>query len=208
MMMRNTAAEIQSDPYEIIAMGIKCENPGRAIELMEIQGQMELCRSTELPTDGSGHPAFSKMGVTFGPPHEKDPLFCDATIPEGWSIRPTNHSMWSDLVDDRGRIRASIFYKAAYYDRKAHMRPCRRYFCGPDLPTDVTRRSVVRDNGTDEIIFSTDFITKPPEGYTRDYLAACDAMDSEATAWINEHLPEWEDPSAYWDEEDAGTAQA
>ena len=30
--------------------------------------------------------------------------------------------MWSDLLDDKGVKRGSIFYKAAFYDRSAFLR--------------------------------------------------------------------------------------
>jgi hypothetical protein len=33
----------------------------------------------------------------------------------------SDHAMWSYLVDELGRERVSIFYKAAFYDRSAHM---------------------------------------------------------------------------------------
>src|SRR6185436_8068032 len=39
----------------------------------------------------------------------------------------TDHSMYTDLVDDKGRVRASIFYKAAFYDRKADISFKRRF---------------------------------------------------------------------------------
>jgi hypothetical protein len=50
-----------------------------------------------------------------------DPLFCDATIPDGWTKKATEHAMWSSIVDTRGIEMVSVFYKAAFYDRSAHM---------------------------------------------------------------------------------------
>jgi hypothetical protein len=44
------------------------------------------------------------------------------SLPPGWKVVPTDHSMWSDLVDAKGEKRASIFYKAAFYDRDAFIR--------------------------------------------------------------------------------------
>jgi hypothetical protein len=48
-------------------------------------------------------------------------MFRPATLPEGWRREGSDHAMWSHIVDDQGRKRASIFYKAAFYDRGAHM---------------------------------------------------------------------------------------
>lgn len=96
-------------------------NPG-AIEAQEARGQEELVDSTQLPTVVRGDKAVLEAeGVVFGEPLPNDPIFCDATLPEGWAKRPTDHSMWSELVDATGTVRAKIFYKAAFYDRKASM---------------------------------------------------------------------------------------
>ena len=42
-------------------------------------------------------------------------------LPEGWKREASYHPMWSHIVDGAGKQRVSIFYKAASYDRKAHM---------------------------------------------------------------------------------------
>ena len=51
-------------------------------------------------------------------------------LPAGWKKQATDHSMWSKLLDESGAVVASIFYKAAFYDRIAEMNCapyCRRY---------------------------------------------------------------------------------
>ena len=92
------------------------------IEDMEKRGQTQLVASAVLPTDTGGTDAeFEALGFTFGAQVPGDPLFRDATIPAGWSKDATDHSMGSVIKDERGIARVSIFYKAAYYDRKADM---------------------------------------------------------------------------------------
>jgi hypothetical protein len=95
------------------------------IESMEAAGQQQLVHSDRLPTqvhdDGKDKP-YKKLGFTFGKPDPSDPLFRAATLPEGWRREGSDHSMWSYLVDQHGRRRVSIFYKAAFYDRSAFMR--------------------------------------------------------------------------------------
>jgi hypothetical protein len=59
------------------------------------------------------------LGIELLAHHEDDPLFRRVRLPEGWGFRYTDHSMWTDLVDDNGKKRAGIFYKAAFYDRRA-----------------------------------------------------------------------------------------
>ncbi len=95
-------------------------NPS-AIEAQESRGQGELVNSTQLPSQITGKEILEKAGVKFGKPLEDDPLFCDAELPEGWKKERTDHSLWSKLVDADGKERATIFYKAASYDRDAFM---------------------------------------------------------------------------------------
>ncbi len=98
-------------------------NP-QAIEAQEACGQKELVNSQQLPVkiDDDSKNKLEKLGVEFGEPLANDPIFCNAKLPKGWGKRPTDHSMWSDLVDASGKKVASIFYKAAFYDRSAFMR--------------------------------------------------------------------------------------
>lgn len=100
-------------------------NPTNSIMAMEAQGQRELVQSDRLPTEilhtDGGDEAFIALGFTFGDPDPRDPLFRPATLPPGWKREPTDHSMWSRIVDELGRERVAIFYKAAFYDRGAHM---------------------------------------------------------------------------------------
>lgn len=48
-------------------------------------------------------------------------MFCPATLPPGWTRKGSEHALWSHLLDEHGRRRAAIFYKAAFYDRSARM---------------------------------------------------------------------------------------
>lgn len=98
---------------------------------MEAAGQRQVVHSDLVPTD-MGWPRdrhteadvqaeYEALGFVFGDVVDGDPLFRHATLPEGWCRAGTSHSMHSDIVDERGIRRASIFYKAASYDRRAHM---------------------------------------------------------------------------------------
>ena len=96
----------------------------QAILQQEAAGQGELVQGTQLPVEIDGIRGLSEAGplvdagVMFGSICE-DELFREATLPPGWKKVATDHSMWTDLVDEGGQVRASIFYKAAFYDRGA-----------------------------------------------------------------------------------------
>lgn len=90
---------------------------------MEAAGQRQLVNSDVLPTEvlhGTDED-YIALGFVFGEPVEGDPLFRHATLPEGWRREGSDHDMWSYLVDEKGQRRVAIFYKAAFYDRGAHM---------------------------------------------------------------------------------------
>lgn len=97
-------------------------NPG-AIEAQEARGQQELVNNTQLPVkcDPALKAKLTAAGVVFGGSTPEDSLFCYATLPKGWKKQATGHSMWSELLDDKGHKQALIFYKAAFYDRDAFM---------------------------------------------------------------------------------------
>lgn len=95
-------------------------NPG-AIAQQEQEGQMQLVQSSCLPIEScnNAHEKLTALGVVFKKAVVDDPLFIEVDLPEGWQLQPTEHNMWSQLVDETGSVRAKIFYKASFYDRAA-----------------------------------------------------------------------------------------
>ena len=93
----------------------------QAIENQEKRGQEKFVNSEVLPKriNMGTREQLEEMGIVFG--KDVDDLFVYVTLPEGWKKVATDHSMWSRLVDDKGQERASIFYKAAFYDRDAFL---------------------------------------------------------------------------------------
>lgn len=114
-MIENTSQ--QYGPLDLPMFG----GSSAAIERMEAAGQQQLLESCDLPTKGSDDPEFLRLGFTFGDPRPNDPLFRPATLPEGWKREGTDRAMHTKILDALGRERVSVFYKAAFYDRRAHM---------------------------------------------------------------------------------------
>ncbi|MFF7198301.1 hypothetical protein ACFZAM_31915 [Streptomyces sp. NPDC008079] len=93
------------------------------IESQEAVGQHQFVNSDRMPADLRGQRAgFEALGFTFGEPDADDPLFMPATLPEGWTRQKSDHDMWSHILDGDGRRRADVFYKAAFFDRRAFAR--------------------------------------------------------------------------------------
>lgn len=106
-------------PIGLASLGIY-GGDGSDIEAMERKGAEEMAGATHtLPTDGSD--MVDELGITWGPVLVDDPLFREATLPEGMRLMRTEHDMWTDVLQDGIKV-AAVFYKAAFYDRRAMIR--------------------------------------------------------------------------------------
>jgi len=184
----------RSDGATEILLDMLGGNAAGAIERQEAREQQKAVARQRLPIDGTANcrPQWEALGFVFGE-RGTDDLFCDVTFPEGWKLKPTDHSMWSDLLDDQGRKRAAMFYKGAFYDRAAHVNFVRRFEINTyeECPKGLIR-CVVRDRG--EILKVWD----APEPANEPW-AQRDVMKAVATGWLAERYPNWQDASAYWD---------
>lgn len=115
--------------------GVMGEGQSAYIESMEAAGQEQLVHSDVIPATAAPDydsnpgveedewPLLEALGIVRGEPVTGDPLFIHATLPEGWTRSPEEFSTYySYLLDERGVRRAAIFYKAAFYDRRATIR--------------------------------------------------------------------------------------
>ena len=196
---RNTSNEAKENPLSVLAMALG-KGTSKMIEDQEASGQRDFVSSTTLPTEfmsDNGKTALEKAGVVFGDVVEGDPLFQYVVLPEGWKKRTTDHSVHSVLVDDKGRNRASIFYKAAFYDRKASISLRRRYTYTQGyerLGKESVYVALVKDG--DIVIHQTEPIPKPAD---KEWLAR-ESSDKLAIDWLDQHYPDWKDASAYWND--------
>lgn len=174
-------------------------NPS-AIKQQEAQGQEELVASQQLPRKcNSPHGVnaaeqYAKMGIKVFTSSKGDDLFLGVKLPEGWKKEATDHSMWNNLRDEKGRIRARFFYKAAFYDRDSFINFNTRYisieeYANLDKPNDYSKYYCVKDQSTGEILFKTEITTKYSD----------EKLSQEADNWLNEHFPNHADLNAYWD---------
>ena len=111
---------------EAMSCATEGKSSSKAIENQEKRGQQSVVRNQRLPKRVKRYSKdnvertkqqYESMGISII--NECDDLFWSVKLPEGWEIRETDHSMWNNLIDDKGRVRARFFYKAAFYDREA-----------------------------------------------------------------------------------------
>lgn len=200
----NTTRETSNDSLGFLVKAMTMGSGGAAIEAQEARGQQSFVNSTTLPTDIKSYDYDAKVilevaGVKFGDVVEDDPLFQYVELPAGWEKEATDHSMWSNLIDEKGRERAKIFYKAAFYDRSASLSLSRRYKYHRDYDrakSEGVAVCVVTDCA--EAIHTTEPIPLPGER-GKCYEEVIGKVDEIAETWLNEHYPEWKNPGAYWD---------
>ena len=191
------AAFLKGDIDNAIVAG----TPG-GIEAQEAAGQRTLVSNfNRLPKnyigrDGRNFPRelLERLGFKIG--GEVDVIFYAIEAPDGWTMKPTDHSMHSDVLDDKGRRRMGVFYKAAFYDRNAHFHFTTRYVADVEYRDDPSRdwdkgerRSVVKDGDT--ILHAEPWL---PNGEFKQH----DATDQKCERWLDERYPAWRSPEAYW----------
>jgi hypothetical protein len=118
-MIENTTAANTLDKLLVALPG------AGGIEAQEAQGQAQVVAQSgewvQIPAEffGCSPGDLIDMGFVIGDVVEGDPLWRLAKLPEGWAFRAADHSMWSYIDDENGKQRIALFYKAAFYDRRA-----------------------------------------------------------------------------------------
>lgn len=135
-----------------------------------------------------------------------DDMFYNVVLPDGWEIKATEHTMWNEVLDDKGRKRMTIFYKAAFYDRDAFANLQTRFqldvthVADPNSDYDVWKASdiqgTVKDG--DKIIYQTARVPACSD-YTKESKMK-DVLWEDLYAFMNENWPQYKDVHAYWND--------
>lgn len=211
--VENTERTSKENPARVLFEAMS--NPNGHIEAMEARGTTQLAESFVLPSNGLIKEKSGDFNTCYAEWAEKcgikvldlvkdDEIFVNVELPPGWKQERTDHGMWNKLLDDRGRRRAMIFYKAAFYDRSAHIQPKRRfeatYVVNNDDYSDKRCWPVVKDLG--EVIWKDAVLEPGPSPWNRDSgpVMQIDIARKRAREWLVENgYPDYEDFNAYWD---------
>lgn len=99
--------DTSAPPPEVHLLGMM-HDQSAYIRDQEAAGQAELVASDVLPIDARPDlAAYEAIGFQFG--EQVDSLFRVAQLPLGWRKEPTDHAMWSRIVDRDGVERVSVF---------------------------------------------------------------------------------------------------
>ena len=181
------------------ANAIVASTPG-GIEAQERAGQASLQAGTLLPRivrhSWNNEPTHAQIAAATGIQWmgEHDDIFMLVKLPTDWSIRAQPGSAyWSHLCDKDGNKRASIFYKAAFHDRSAHMHFEQRYQVNCLYPESDAADQAVRVRAIDmkgEVVLR-EF------GASADYTER-EKLEREAGEWLDQQYPDRANPLAYW----------
>lgn len=175
-------------PYQIINAGVE---PSMEIE--------QIIKTNHINNRKWTMDQYEKMGIKIL--DEYDELFLNVELPEGWNIQATDHAMWNDVLDEKGRRRIQFFYKGSFYDRDAFTNFQRRFSFRvtplDDYKSDITFSErqlgewygAIYDCGKE--IFRTELMRR------KDYCDDC--IDKECIKYLNDNYPLWENINAYWD---------
>ena len=215
--MNDARKDMELTMMDALLYAMEGKDPSAAIENQERRGQQSVVSNGRLPIMNntrslckcSAREQYEKMGIEVVGKY--DDLFYDVKLPDGWEIKATGHSMWNKLCDDKGRVRADFFYKAAFYDRDAFINFNRRFKLEVDhvapFTTDFDTWKKSDFKGTvfdgDEAIFETETIPAPVDEFGNyDYKkedAVTEALENELKSYMEIHYPDYRDVNAYWD---------
>jgi hypothetical protein len=183
---------------EARGLGMMAGSPA-AIVASEKMGQIELTRAAnKLPLElRPAREVWERLGFEFGEPIDK--LFQRVTFPAGWSIKATEHSMHSDILDEKGRKRGGVFYKAAFYDQRANgSLACRfdiaragNHYPGAEHLPEGKSQIVLYDGGQ---------IVRFLGAVSDERFPWPDTEEEAAKKWLAERFPNYTDPCAHWDD--------
>lgn len=174
--------------------------PG-GIEAQEAAGQIAMTHSfTTLPKD-MDRVVAECFGFVYGA--DVDDLFVNVTPPDGWTIRPSDHAMWSYVHDQNGVMRGGIFYKAAFYDRRAGGHWDARYVLDRDHDGGHVYTAIKAvDRLTGEVLL----IEPVPDGEGSNY-KVYSAIEKRISDEMDARFPFWRAPEAYWPRDTDGSPE-
>ena len=174
------------------------------IEHMEEEGQQQAVSNTMMAREmNPSKEEWEQIGFVFTD-IPGDDVLCMAILPEGWSIKATDHSMWNEIIDANGMKRGSMFYKASFYDRSAHMYLERRYgVCSSYVGDDYLTTEIYFGNAKEKL-FVAGQVHISKDATRKERLAKYkkeDKLRAIAKKFGDKNYPDWENVHAYWDNE-------
>jgi hypothetical protein len=130
-----------------------------------------------------------------------DDLFLNVILPEGWKIKATNHSMWNEVYDNKGRKRIMFFYKGAFYDRDAFSNFEHR-FTVREVPFDEYKINASYEERKSKnwygVVYDSEKEIFRTKGKIKEKYDD-NSLIKECVEYLKKNYPLYEDINAYWD---------
>lgn len=191
----------RADMYETLVAG-----PDAVTRRAHVQMQSD----QELPNAGAETDAILlRLGFSLGGPSPYKKGFRKAVLPAGWKIKPSDHYMYSWVVDEKGRRRAQIGYKAQDNWVSFHLE--RRF--SPSFTKDDEGESeddkgscvvaVIRDSDRKEVWRGATVpeVDKKKNPRWFEQPTALDVASKLAEEKLEKIAPDWKNVEAYWGED-------
>lgn len=134
--------------------------------------------------------AFEKVGFIFK--DTDDPLFVQASLPEGWELKYDDTDGLHYFVDQKGRTRGTYISTDDEADENIGLyRSIGLFIRFYTFYSSNDGRISVYDE--DKVIYTAGICKSP---CSPQYFELID----DAKAYLAEHYPEWKDPTKYWDD--------
>lgn len=213
-------------PEDMLVEGMVV-GPSAMIIGQEAEGARSMVVNDVLPRQGTierhmfdelSKEQIESLGFVLGEP--RDRLFINATFPPGWTKMPSGHNLYTYLLDEQGRQRATIMYKAAFYDEDAWISWRQRFQIGQDYiyadndpehnNRPVATRITIIDNGEQTKVVGemkgkiiTTYPDRPHYSVAINRGEAIELSDkdmNDAKAWLEERYPDYKNSFPYWND--------
>lgn len=138
---------------------------------------------------------LERAGVVYGDIVTNNHLLAICTLPPGWHLVQTGDIDWSELLDDKGNRRASVYICTDVFRRNAYVEIESRFTVREGYQDGETAICIAFQDGRE--VFTSSAYPYSEYG-TSSYYQAEAAAKAEVETWLAEHWPDWRDPNAYW----------
>ena len=122
--MRNKMKEHEHTDRELSMLALITGSADALSNVVRSTAQHNLTKISQLPKPEK---QVEEIGIKIIDPVENDSLFYNVEFPEGWTRKRTDHGMYTDILDEHGRKRATIMYKPDPWDRAGYTRVVDRF---------------------------------------------------------------------------------
>lgn len=160
--------------------------------------KQQLITTTQIPKDlNPKKEIWEDLGFTFTNNNENT-NFYNTTLPNGWNILPTNHSMLLNIIDEHNRIRGNILHNTkTYIYLNTRYRICVNYV-GKGYNT-----IEIYFGNEEEKLFIAGQVHKENYADKNEIINAYEEqikLTRLAQEWAEYNYPNYEDVRAYWNE--------